>query len=414
MKKTIACVLLLLLLLAACHPEQQAAATPAPTSAPIAEEPTPMEDTVTIEAAETPEPTEIATPIPTPTPTATPEPTPTPTPEPTPTPTPTPEPTPTPTPVVRFSEQFRVLWPDKEYKIDLESDHWTAYEKGTRVEIRLADGTVVGKGELARRNKNKVSVRIPDGLPPRTTLYLFIQGTDYPIDTKDVAVGDINYQQVKGNYERDDKMVAFTFDCAFGEANTDWLLDTLKKYNIHATFFMTGQWMGNHGKWIERIIREGHEIGNHSYSHPSFRGLNEKEAYSQIERPILRMLENHGYRIHLFRLPYGWSNGRTNAIARYLGCEVIKWGQTSGDSGDKKADQIIKLLLSEKETQPGDIILCHNDAKELQKYLVPVIEEFIARGYTFGTVSELMGWTWDDTFTDREARMAAGETFDFE
>ena len=125
------------------------------------------------------------------------------------------------------------------------------------------------------------------------------------------------------------------------------------------------------------------------------------EIYRQISLPQERMLKEHGYRIHLFRAPYGASSPKVNTIARYLGCEVIKWGQTSKDASEEwKGDRIIKLLL--KETEPGDIILCHNGAKELHKYLVPVLKEFIARGYTFCTVSEMMGWTWDDTFTARE------------
>lgn len=395
MKRVIAGILLAAFLLSTaigCHfGGKSAEPTPAPAE----------KTALPVEAEElTAEPTAVSTETPSPEPTE--APTPTPEPTDTPSPTPTPEPTPTPDPVLHFNDEFLMIKPGRAVKIELIADDPKQIDKDQKAEIRLADGTVVGQGKLGQRQKNSISVTIPAGSAVRTTLYLYLEGTDYPIHTKDIAVFDDQYEKIKGNYERTDNMVAFTFDCAYGDANTDWLLDTLKKYNIHATFFMTGEWMSGHGKWIERIIEEGHEIGNHSQSHPNFKGMSEKDIYRQINLPNERMLEEHGYRIHLFRPPYGWSGGTAHTISRYLGCEVIQWGQTSKDATESwKGDQIIKLLL--KETEPGDIILCHNAAKELRNYLVPVIEEFIARGYTFGTVSELMGWTWDDTYTAREA-----------
>lgn len=378
-----------------------------PTEVPVAQATEIAIEEENVAAVPTAEPAETPTPEPTEEPTPTPEPTDTPT------PSPTPEPTPTPEPILCFDEAFKLLTPGVKDKIDLVAEHPSSLPDNGKVEIRLADGTVVGSGKIKQHKKNTINIALPAGSPVRTTLYLYVEGTDYPIHTKDVAVLDREYEQVQGNYERGDLMVTFTFDCAYGEVHTDWLLDTLKAYNVHATFFMTGEWMSNHGKWIERMIAEGHEIGNHSLSHPRLKGLSEAEIIKQINTPIERMLKDHGYRIHLFRAPYGWSNPKANTISRYLGCEVIKWGQTSKDATESwKSDQIIKLLL--KETQPGDIILCHNGARELRRYLVPVLKEFTARGYTFGTVSEIMGWTWDDTFADRDARIAAGESFDFE
>ena len=238
-----------------------------------------------------------------------------------------------------------------------------------------------------------------------------MDGISYPVHTKDVAVYDMDYQPVRGNYERNDKMVAFTFDCAYGEVNTTWLLDTLDEFNMKCTFFMTGGWMTNHGKWIERMIESGHEIGSHSVSHPRLSKLEASGVIKEIEPTLQFMLEHHGYHIHLFRPPYGATNPKVNAISKYLGCEVIMWGQTSKDATESYNGEAIRKLLL-KELEPGDIVLCHNGAKYLRQYLVPVLKELVARGYTFCTVSELMGWEWEDTYTDREARIAAGETFD--
>ena len=109
------------------------------------------------------------------------------------------------------------------------------------------------------------------------------------------------------------------------------------------------------------------------------------------------LLENHNYTTRLLRPPYGSHTEISDAVVRFLGSEVVMWGLTSGDSkADATAKQIIRRVLD--NVKPGDIILFHNAAPQMREYLVPILDELIARGYTFGTVSELMGWT-DETET---------------
>ena len=338
-------------------------------------------------------------PIPTPAPTLTPAPTPEPTF--TPKPTPSPEPTATPEPFVAFASDFMLVTQEREARIKLISEQYKSMPRELAAELRLEDGSVVGSGVLRARKENTISFTLPVGSPPRTTLYLYIDGTPYPVHSRDVAVVDKEYRPHLGNYERSDKMIAFTFDCAYGEKYTDFLLDTLKAHNVRATFFMTGSWVGNHGPWIERMIAEGHELGSHSMTHPRLTELPQKRVIREIQGASDRIYENHGYRVHLFRPPYGACNPTISAIARFHGQEVINWGQISKDAVPEwTGKRIIELLL--KETQPGDIVLCHNGSPELVVYLDPVLTELEARGFTFGTVSELMGWTWDDTFKDRD------------
>ena len=174
-----------------------------------------------------------------------------------------------------------------------------------------------------------------------------------------------------------------------------------------AAFSSTGGWMMAHGPWIERMIEEGHEIGSHSWSHPRLTKETAAEIERQIVRPYEKMLEEHGYKIHLFRPPYGASNATVNAISRFYGQEVIRWHQTTKDSfDDVPASKILDLIA--KETVPGSIIICHNGAKQMKNYLVPMIEDLTGRGFEIVTVSELMGYTWDDTYTAREQMKAEG------
>ena len=384
MKKLIVCAMVLLLLLTACR---GAVEQTQPTAAP--------------EAEATPEPTE--------------EPTPVPTEEPAPdlieipTPEPTPEPTPTPEPYIAFHEEFRMISPEQENQFQIDVLDAEAMPEEVNAEVRLEDGTVIGTGTLKKGKKDyKLKIKLPSGSPVRTTMYLYVDGIDYPINSTDVAVYDTEYVPVVGNYERDDMMIAITFDYAYGETNTDWLLDVLDQYNMKCTMFMTDEWMKSHSSWVERIIEAGHEIGSHSVSHPRLTSLSATKVVSEIKPTVDRMLNEHGYRIHVFRPPFGASNPKVNTISRYFGLEVIMWGLTSKDANDAWDVEAIENLLF-REIKPGHIILCHNGAKHLKKYLIPVLDEFIARGYTFCTVSELMGWEWDDTYTLREQMKANGD-----
>ena len=383
-------ILLLLPLAFACaKPAQQAETAKQPSAAASAPahtaEPTQEIRTVMLTVPPTAEPTPTATPIPTP------EPTPTPVPTATPTPSPEPTPSPTPVPQVAFTDEFQLLTPGKRAVLSVNNKSLPA---GTAIQVRLEDGTVVGSAKL-RAGKTDVAVTLPEGSPVRTTLFLYTGGQEYPVHTRYVAVADNSYEPTLGNYEREDKMVALTFDCAYGEQNTDWLLDTLRSYGIHVTFFMTGRWAGNHGPWIEKMLADGHEIGNHTQNHLRLSEQSPDTIVREITQVSRTLYENHGYITHLMRPPYGGRNVKVNSITRYLGYEVIMWGQTGKDATAGWTGPRIRDLVL-REVQPGDIILFHNGADTMHVYLKPIIEELQKRGWTFGTVSELMGWDWTD------------------
>ena len=302
-KRSIAVALLLLLpLWLGCDspegPEEAAAEPPAaqttvetkeetPSPAPVTA--VPAAEPVTVTVPPSPEPTVSPTPMPTPEPTATPVPTATPT------PTPTPEPTATPEPQAAFGDEFQLLTPGKQTAVSVNN---RSLDVGTEVEVRLEDGTVVGSGKLTK-GKTDIKIIVPEGSPVRTTLLLYTKGQDWPLHTRYVAVLDKSYEPVLGNFEREEKMVALTFDCAYGEQNTDWLLDTLQSYGIHVTFFMTGRWAGNHGPWIERMLKEGHEIGNHTMNHIRLSASAPQTIVKEITKMSQILWQNHGYITHL-------------------------------------------------------------------------------------------------------------------
>lgn len=327
---------------------------------------------------------ELNTTAPTLSPTATPEPTATPT------PTDTPVPTATPFSPVVFDPVFYVMRPGREAEIKLVCGEYRSLNEPIPVEIRLADGTVVGTADVGSRETVRAVCTLPDGLLPRTTLYLWQEGGTYPISTLDVAVTDANYQPISGNYDRSDKMVALTFDCAYGEPFTDYLLDTLRDYQIHVTFFMTGGWINTHGPWIETMIADGHEIGNHTLTHIRFSQSTALEIEREISGVSDKLLENFNYTTQLLRPPYGSRTEVSDAVTRYLGCDVIMWAIDSHDwDTSYTASKIISRVLD--NVKPGDIILFHNAAPLTDRTLVPILDSLIEQGYTFGTVSELIG-----------------------
>lgn len=292
-------------------------------------------------------------------------------------------------PALRFEEEIAVITPGKASFLQVRADDYAAFHTPFTLTIRLEDGTVVGSKEV-RGVKTSVSITLPEGLAPRTTLYAFRNEETEPAASFDVAVVDRNYSERERNAERSDKMIALTFDCAFGEFNTDFLLDTLQKYGIHCTFFMTGQWVTGHADpWIKRMIADGHEIGSHSFLHRDYLTLSPEQVVKDIAACEQIMAEKlDGYRPKLIRPPYGHSNYGRDAIMRYMGYEIILWGVASSDSGNLPADDIIRQVMA--HVKPGEIILCHNDALQLKNYLVPLIELLLKEGYTFGTVSELL------------------------
>lgn len=296
-----------------------------------------------------------------------------------------------------FDTAFKVYTPGRTGDISVICADFNKIKKPYPVSVRLADGTEVGSGQV-RAKTTKIKITIPDGQAPRCTLYLFENGSDTAVDTFDVAVVDKSYVAVTGNYDRDDKMIALSFDCAFGETNTMYLLDTLQKYNARATFFAIGNWVSNHyDPWISRMLAEGHELGCHTMTHPRLTKKSNESIIKEINKAEDMMKDRlDGYTTHLLRPPYGSHDLRTDAVIRFLGYEVIMWGITGGDSRDNVTwKQVYNKVID--HVKPGDIVLLHNGARTLPNYLEPLLQELTRQGYTFGTVSELMNWEPADT-----------------
>ncbi len=192
--------------------------------------------------------------------------------------------------------------------------------------------------------------------------------------------------------------IALTFDDSPNPESTPKILDILKKYNTKATFFVLGKFAEKNPEVLKRIAKEGHEIGNHTYSHASGYLVDENKIKAELNKTSNIVKRATGKRTILFRPPFGFENWRFLKIAENLGYKIILWTFDVGDwnlSADRQnkvsAEEIENRIL--KNVEGGSIILLHDggkDREELVKALPKIIERLRKRGFKFLKVSDLL------------------------
>lgn len=189
--------------------------------------------------------------------------------------------------------------------------------------------------------------------------------------------------------EEGEKKIAISFDAAWGADDTDTLIEILGKYNVRATFFLVGQWVDTYPEEVRKLAEAGHEIMNHSNTHPYFTQCSTEKVIEEIESCNDKIEAITGVRPTLVRCPYGDYDDNVVNTIRSLGMEPIQW---SIDSLDWK-DSSTASGICERVTglaQPGGIILCHNDAEYTPDALEEILKTLIDQGYTFVPISELI------------------------
>lgn len=189
------------------------------------------------------------------------------------------------------------------------------------------------------------------------------------------------YPNVTWNRSRDEKNLYLTFDDGPIPEITPWILDTLRDFNVKATFFCVGENIEKNPEIFERIVKNGHQVGNHTYNH--LKGWNHSdEAY------IMNVMKCHRLtKSYLFRPPYARAKKSQIALLKNQ-FEMIYWDVLSGDFDVGLSPQnCLKNVL--KYTQNGSIIVFHDNIKAISRvqYALPkAIEHFLKQGYTFKTL----------------------------
>jgi len=185
-----------------------------------------------------------------------------------------------------------------------------------------------------------------------------------------------------------EKKIAISFDAAWGNEYTNCILDTLDKYNVKSTFFLVGFWVDKYPEDVKEIAKRGHDVGNHSTTHPNMPQLSQEKILEEINTTGEKIEELTGKKPILFRPPFGDYNDNLIRICRENGYYAIQWDVDSLDWKELGVQPVVDRVT--RNVRNGSIVLFHNNAKYISEYLPLVIERLQEDGYEIVPISELI------------------------
>lgn len=191
----------------------------------------------------------------------------------------------------------------------------------------------------------------------------------------------------------DQKYIALTFDDGPDPHQTVEILKILDKHQAKATFFLIGDRVEEHPEIVRQELKLGHEIANHSFTHPSFRGIPVSRMEKELTRTQEAIFKATGQQPTLFRPPGGYYNDRIISLSKQHHLQMVLWSwhQDTKDWQSPGVNKIVSKVLD--KTRNGDIVLMHDfvhNSTQTLKALEIILPELKKRGYTFVTVSELL------------------------
>ena len=186
--------------------------------------------------------------------------------------------------------------------------------------------------------------------------------------------------------------LALTFDDGPHPTYTEKILDILAKYGVHATFFAVGENAALWPELIERELDEGHEVGNHTYTHANLSKLSYRRMCDEVIFAENVLYEENEHRTCLLRPPGGLYNKNLFKLTSRFDYTVILWSVDTRDWAHTPSADIVKKVMS--TVKAGDVILFHDyvsGKSTTVDALEKIIPELQSKGYEFVTVSELFG-----------------------
>ena len=188
--------------------------------------------------------------------------------------------------------------------------------------------------------------------------------------------------------DRAQKLCSISFDAAWGNEDTQILIDTLAKYNVKTTFFVVGEWVDKYPESVKALADAGHEVMNHSDVHPHMSKMSARDIVADVTAANDKIEAVTGVRPTLFRCPYGEYDDNVVGTVNGMGMQVIQWNVDSLDWKDLDAGEIYDRVTARME--PGSIVLFHNAAKHTPEALPSIIENLLSNGYKIVPVSEIL------------------------
>jgi peptidoglycan-N-acetylglucosamine deacetylase len=200
-----------------------------------------------------------------------------------------------------------------------------------------------------------------------------------------VAPVRVTYSSVKVN----GPYVAMTFDDGPHATLTPKLLDLLAQKKIKATFFVLGENVARHPEILKRAAAEGHEIGNHSWSHPNLAKVSHEVLRRQLQRTDEIIARTIGSRPRIMRPPYGeLTLGQRQWVNREFGYKVILWDVDPLDWKEPGPSVVARRII--RETKSGSIMLSHDIHAQTIAAMPETFDALLAKGFKFVTVSKLL------------------------
>lgn len=188
--------------------------------------------------------------------------------------------------------------------------------------------------------------------------------------------------------KRDDNKASISFDAAWGNEDTQQLIDILAKYQVKATFFVVGGWVDKYPESVKALADAGHEVMNHSNTHPYMTKLSSQGMLDEVNACADKVEKVTGVRPKLFRPPYGDYNDTLIRTLNENGFYGIQWSVDSLDWKELPASEITQRVTGKIEA--GSIVLFHNAAKHTPEALPGILEAIAAKGIELVPISQLI------------------------
>lgn len=190
----------------------------------------------------------------------------------------------------------------------------------------------------------------------------------------------------------ENKVIYLTFDAGFENGNTPAILDALKKHRIPAAFFVVGTYIETYPDLINRMVQEGHIVGNHTYHHPDMSQIATKESFEQELRDVENAYQNvTGKEMRKFyRPPQGKYSESNLRMANELGYQTFFWSLAYVDWYENEQptkEEAFEKLLG--RIHPGAIVLLHSTSRTNAEILDELLTKWEEMGYTFRSLDQL-------------------------
>ncbi len=184
--------------------------------------------------------------------------------------------------------------------------------------------------------------------------------------------------------------IAISFDAAWGADDTDELLRILEENDVTTTFFLCEYWVKDYPEEVKRIAEAGHDLGNHSATHPHMNELNAEQISKELQLCHDSVKELTGIDMNLFRPPFGEYNNLVIETSYANNYYPVQWDVDSLDWKELGVEHEINQVLNHKNLGNGSIVLFHNDAEYTPKALDTIIKGLKEKGFEIVPISELI------------------------